>query len=121
MKPEPYDLQIEENVYEPMLTYLRSFDEDEEPGYTEEDILRCRRLLEDYVRSLCALEKPEEDAILDRVQQTVEAINELNEQTDFAMIETDEREAICQLIQSAALDCGLPDTAEDITEPWREW
>ncbi len=35
--------------------------------------------------------------------------------------ETGEREAIWQIIQSSAEECGLSDPPEDVTEEWREW
>jgi hypothetical protein len=47
-------------------------------------------------------------------------LNGLNEQGEFSLIETDQREALCQLILTAATRAGL-DTDEDVTEEWREW
>ena len=47
------------------------------------------------------------------------ALNDLNEELDYALIETVEREAICELIQTAAVDCGLQDVPDDVTEDWR--
>lgn len=37
------------------------------------------------------------------------------------LIETTEREVIWELIQSSAVECGLQDVKDDITEEWREW
>ena len=37
------------------------------------------------------------------------------------MIETEERENIWELIQTSAVECGLQDPTDDITEEWREW
>jgi hypothetical protein len=37
------------------------------------------------------------------------------------MIETMEREAICELIILAGAARGFNGAGEDITEPWREW
>lgn len=53
--------------------------------------------------------------------QGVLALNDLNEELDYALIETVEREAICELIQTAAVDCGLQDVPDDVTEDWRAW
>lgn len=44
-------------------------------------------------------------------------VNDYETQT----IETGEREAIWQIIQSSAEECGLSDPPEDVTEEWREW
>ena len=45
----------------------------------------------------------------------------LDERTDYALIETGEREAIWEIIQESAIDCGLKEYEDDITEEWREW
>ena len=119
MDLEQYRESIAKTVYEPMLAYFREFGE--EDSNSEEAIGECRRLLEGYVESLAELEAPSEEEILALVERVVLALNDLNEETDSAMIETDEREAICEILQGAALDAGLPETDDDITEPWREW
>ena len=38
-----------------------------------------------------------------------------------ALIETVERKAIWELLQTAAVDCGLQNVPDDVTEEWREW
>ena len=49
------------------------------------------------------------------------ALNALNEDCGGNLIETGEREALCDLIERAAREAGLPESDEDITEAWREW
>ena len=108
------------NVIGNMLSYMEFFDDDECP-FTKEDVAKCDRILSDYLDSLMSLTSPTDDAIMDCVQKTVLALNKLNEDTDYAMIETEERENIWELIQTSAVDCGLQNPTEDITEEWREW
>jgi hypothetical protein len=45
----------------------------------------------------------------------------LNEQCDGSMIETDQREQLCELLITAASNAGLVSTQYDITEKWRDW
>ena len=104
-----------------MISYMGFFDEDEECPFTKEDVAKCEKILSNYLESLNALANPTNTEIMDCVQKTVLALNQLNEDTDYSMIETDERENICELIQSSAVACGLQNPADDITEEWREW
>lgn len=47
-------------------------------------------------------------------------LNKLIEITNYSLIETEMCEEIWEIIQNSALDCGLKNTNEDITEEWRE-
>ena len=58
---------------------------------------------------------------MNAVRQLVLALNDLNASVDYTLTETDEREAIWQIIQSSAEEYGLSDPPEDVTEEWREW
>ena len=64
---------------------------------------------------------PTDAGILSQVEQVVVALNELNEDTDYALIETVAREAIALLIQDAVVARGLRNIPEDVTEEWRDW
>ena len=108
------------NVIGNMLSYMEFFD-DEECPFTKEDVAKCDSILSEYLDSLMELTAPTDDAIMDCVQKAVLALNKLNEDTDYAMIETEERENIWELIQTAAVDCGLQNPAEDVTGEWRDW
>ena len=48
-------------------------------------------------------------------------LNELKEDTDYALIETVERESIALLIQDAVVARGMRNVPEDVTEDWRDW
>jgi hypothetical protein len=53
-------------------------------------------------------------------ERAVPALNELNDRCDGCLIETDQREQLCDILIAAAKNAGL-DSDEDITEAWREW
>ncbi len=118
MKQNQYKEMVIKTVAEPMLSFLA---ECEDCGYTVGDVAVCRSLLDAYLDALAGMTAPTDEAIMEQVQTVVLALNDLNEKTDYAMIETGEREAIWEIIQSSAVDFGLQEYSEDITEEWREW
>lgn len=55
----------------------------------------------------------------------VEALNDLNDELDGELIETEEREELCELFDSVAIAAGI-DVSEygdgdGIASEWREW
>ncbi|MBE6578730.1 MAG: hypothetical protein E7651_02855 [Ruminococcaceae bacterium] len=110
--------QVNETVVNSMIAYLDEYDGD---GYTKEDIAKCEALLCEYLDALAAITDPTDELIMAQVKTVVLALNDLNEAVDYSMIETEEREAIWEIIQSAAEACGLQDVPDDVTEEWREW
>ena len=74
-----------------------------------------------FVNALGDMRWPSDKEILALTQQVVVALNELNEDTDYALIETVEREAIALLIQDAVVARGMRNVPEDVTEEWRDW
>ena len=114
-----FKTQIKETVVQSMLDFMSFSDED--CGFTKEDVDECEAILVKYLEKLDALCDPSDEEIMEEVKTVVLALNELNEKTDYCMIETEEREAIWDVIQSSAVECGLTDPADDITEEWREW
>jgi hypothetical protein len=59
--------------------------------------------------------------IMAAVKKTILRLNELNEECDGGLIETDQREDLAKLINLAAKQAGLESSADDITYKWREW
>ena len=117
-----YKEKIITSVAEEMLSFMQSVEEDGgDAGFTEDDVEECKEILFDYIEALAGLEDPTDDEILAEVESAVLAINELNENTGYMLIETMEREAICEIIQDAAVECGLEEEYDDVTEEWREW
>lgn len=107
-----------ETVITPMIEYQQEI---EDEGYTRAHIDRCEALIHAYLEALDELEDPTDEAIMAQVEILVLALNDLNEETDYAMIETVEREAIWEVTQEAAVAAGLREIPDDVTEQWRDW
>lgn len=132
-------MQVETNDYvelkHEILDGMRSFMEDvaqdgADAGYGAAEIDECERILEGFLASLRNAvgdgERVPSRAILDRaaraaVEHTVRALNALNARCRYNLIETDQREGLCDLIRSALAEIGALRGVEDPTEPWREW
>lgn len=113
-----YMAKTTEIVVTPMIEFLEEWGGD---GYTREDVEKCEVLIHRYLTALDKLDAPTNEAIMEQVKLLVLALNDLNEATDYALIETEAREAIWEVIQTSAVDCGLQDAPEDVTEEWRDW
>ena len=110
--------RIKTEITEPMLEYMEEAEIDDFNG---EDVARCGEFLAKFVNTLAEMTWPTDAAILAQVEQVVVALNELNEDTDYALIETVEREAIALLIQDAVVARGMRNVPDDVTEEWRDW
>ena len=114
--------EYKEQTVQTVITPMRSFIEEwDDCDYTTEDIEACKSLIFAYLDEIFAMTEPTDEAIMEQVKILVLGLNALNEQVDYAMIETGEREAIWEIIQSSAIACGLKEYSDDITEQWREW
>lgn len=115
-------LNTKERVLEGMLSYMeREEGEDEFDEYSKEHINRCASILDKYLSSVLDPSiHGKSDGIMEAVKRVVLELNDLNEQCGHSLIETDQREDICELIIDAASLAGL-DGNDDITEEWREW
>lgn len=98
------------------------FDPDFDAGYRPADIVRFGEVLDGLFETLGELpDEGRDEAILAAVKDTVLTLNALNDDCGGNLIETGEREALCELIEAAARQAGLPPADHDITEAWREW
>ena len=131
-QPTANDLQqIKQSLLDGMVSYMNI------PGvatgydsfYTQADVDRCGSLLDEFV---AALPKRTSDfaAVMTAIEKTVIALNELNEIREHSLIETDQREAICQFLETAivvkgididALAASQNCTRHEITDEWRDW
>lgn len=107
-----------DTVIRPMLELIEEFGEEE---YTREDVRKCENLMYGYLDALGAMTDPTDEAIMDQVRELVLALNDLNAAADDALIETMEREAIWEVVQTSAVARGLQNVPDDVTEEWREW
>ncbi len=85
------------------------------PGYTQDHIDKCDCILTDLLDSLQINTGADHSVLRNSVKTAVLALNELNRQCGHSMIETDQREDICTLIDEAVQRAGW-DLEYDITE-----
>jgi hypothetical protein len=113
--------RMKADLLEAMRDYLAGMlDGGGEAGYTSADIGECGRILDAFLATVEEAEMFDEDAVTGAVEFTVRSLNRLNERCGGNLIETDQREAICELIAQAAKQRGIGSGA-DLTEQWREW
>jgi hypothetical protein len=89
-------------------------------GYRLKHIDRCVAIIDAFHSELFIKPNPTPQRITDSVHRAVLKLNKLNAACNGALIETDQREDLCQLLLVAARKAGLKITG-DITEPWRNW
>ncbi|XLZ72847.1 DUF5713 family protein [Massilia sp. SR12] len=106
---------LKDSILDGMRSFVAGMDE---PYYPLEKVDECGRIIDDFLAAITRAQG--ETAILAEVKKTVLALNALNDECDGALIETDQREELCELIQGAATAAGLHADG-DITEAWREW
>ncbi len=92
---------------------------DEDVDYTEADVEECSKILEAHIDAISKVQ--DRDSALKCVKTTVSKLNELNEKAGEELIETDQREEICEYIIRAGFLLGINGEDEDVTEEWREW
>jgi hypothetical protein len=109
------------DLLEAMRDYLAGMlDGGGEAGYTSADIGECGRVLDAYLATVEEAAMFDEEAVMGAVEFTVRSLNSLNERCNGTLIETDQREMICDLIAQAAKQRGIGN-GNDLTEQWREW
>ena len=101
--------------------YLKGGMEDylDSGDYTQADIEECIGILEEYLEKIEVVN--EKEKAMKIVAATVQRLNTLNESTNETLIETGQREEICEIIILAGHLKGFNTRDEDITEEWREW
>ena len=130
MSQEFYELK--KSIINQMTDYMKfggaenesdpDYDPEFEPGYTQEEINQCEKLLDLFLTALEKLpETSKNEYILDVVKKVVFGLNKLNEDCNYRLFETNEREGLCELIITASKKAGLESNEDDVTEEWREW
>ena len=118
MNSQNFKNQLQETVIVPMTEFMIDC---EDCGFTQKDIAKCEALILEYLVALESITEPANKEIMKHVKKLVLALNKLNEKTDYCLLETEERESIWEIIQNSAVECGLTNPEDDITEEWREW
>lgn len=104
------------NIQYGLMDYIEG---DDDPDYTEEDVNTCISLLIDF-HHVVQSKSANLDAALVYVRDLVLALNELNLKCDECLIETDQREQICEFIFRVLDEANILFDG-DVTEEWREW
>nr|WP_321228142.1 hypothetical protein [uncultured Psychroserpens sp.] len=91
-------------------------------NFTDKGIDEIEVLLKNYVDILIkAIEKKNASVIYNSIKKVVKNISKINDENNF-MIETIEREELCDFINNIVRQTGLNiDEKVDLTEEWREW
>lgn len=124
-------VQVETNNYvelkSEILDGMRSYREDlaqdgVDAGYSVQQIDECEGIIDRFLETMsAAAERGDTAAAHGAVKDAVLGLNALNARCGHSLIETDQREGLCELILGAAMVAGLCAEGEDITEEWREW
>lgn len=107
---------ILDRLEEGMLGFIEG---DEDAPYTKKEVNKCIETISTFLNELEKTSSKEEG--MKTVEKVVLSLNELNEQCDCSLIETDQREDICEIIILAGNKKGYNELSEDTTEEWREW
>jgi len=114
--------QLKSDALKGMREYLAGMlDGGGEAGYTSADIGECGRILDAFLATIEEAPQYDEEAVMGAVEFAVRSLNTLNARCHGSLIETDQREQLCELISKAAATRGVGSGANDITEAWREW
>jgi len=115
LKENPEIKRISASLKEDMIDYL----EDIEDEYTKSDVEKCMNIIDTYLTDISKCNSTENAMLI--VKKAVIELNHLNEKCGYALIETDQREDIAEIIILAAQLKGFDNDNIDITEEWREW
>src|SRR4030095_4007191 len=125
-------LELKQKTIDSMVDYMKyggaedendpEYDPEFDAGYTQEHVERCLAIVDELLDSLGKTPTAKKsEYILAGVKKTVLELNQLNEECDHSLIETDQREDLCELSITAARQAGLQSSVYDITEEWRDW
>lgn len=124
-------VELKHEILDGMRSYMEDLAQDgADAGYGPAEIDECERILEALLAALRDAagdgERPPSPALLDRgaraaVERAVRALNALNARCRYNLIETDQRDGLCELIRAALAEIGALRGEDDPTEPWREW
>jgi hypothetical protein len=94
--------------------------------YSSENCDDAQAIFDDLITELDELgENASEKAKLKKFEKAVVALNELNDRTEGALIETEEREQLCELVNEIAVQAQLDPTqygdGEGPASEWRDW
>jgi len=94
--------------------------------YTEENCKKAQTIFDTLISDLIDLgENAKEARKVEHFKTAVISLNKLNEATDWALIETGEREELFELFETIARVAGIDSSkyggGEGIASEWRDW
>ena len=94
--------------------------------YTQENCMAAQTILDKLIDGLIQLgEDAPEAQKVEQFRISVEALNALNEEIENVLIETGEREELCDLLDAITIAANLnPEDyadGEGIADEWRDW
>ncbi|NJN45436.1 MAG: hypothetical protein HC808_01910 [Candidatus Competibacteraceae bacterium] len=94
--------------------------------YTPENVNSARAILDRLIDNLSSAGENANEAVkVSHFKASVEALNDLNDQLDGCLIETGEREELCELFDviasAAGLDPSIYGDGDGIASEWRDW
>ncbi len=109
----------------PFALWAARFDDGLEQ-YTPENLNSARAILDRLIDDLSSAgENASESVKVSHFKVSVEALNDLNDQLDGCLIETGEREELCELFDVIASAAGLDPSkygdGDGIASEWRDW
>ncbi len=128
----PELLELKKEIIDGMVSFMKfggaddendpEYDPEYDAGYTQKHIDQCSKIIDEFFSALKNTpDLKKNESILKTVKATVVKLNKLNDKCDGSIIETDQREQLCELIITAAKHAGIESNEDDITEEWREW
>ena len=107
---------LKKNILDGMLDFIEG---DADADYSAKEVQECDELLSQFQITISNI-TPNIEAAMPEVKSLILKLNELNSRCDECLIETDQREQICEFIDLVLKDVAIP-VEGDITEEWREW
>jgi hypothetical protein len=128
----PELLELKKEIIDGMYSFMKyggaddendpEYDPEYDAGYTQKHIDQCSKIIDEFFSALANIPNlKKNESILKSVKAAVVKLNKLNDKCDSSIIETDQREQLCELIITAANHAGLESNVDDVTEEWREW
>ena len=119
--PEEF-VVLKGQILDGMVDCLELGGDESHADYSAEDVDKCATIIEKFIDDvLSPAVYGNSKKIMRVVQSVVVALNELNQACDHSLIEEDQRELICELINALAVHAGLKIEVHDVTDEWREW
>lgn len=107
-----------------LLHWMYDFiEDDDEPAYQASDVEEFDQIISVFIITVLTVDAEKKQNftwIAGKIECLVKSLNELNNKHDNLLIETNQREDICELIDFVIEESGHS-PLDDITKQWREW